>query len=461
MKPFAFIQLCSLFTLTQQVPTREKCTCELSLGEKEFPHGKFKFVENNVTTCNRQITPQKTLELESLLLGLERRVAQLNKDVSILEKEDDGQLYGVLSLYIIENEMIEVRQLMDKLNSTTVGQQLLTANTTHQLQDLKAEMSELETFDTMQVVKGRQENRRLKANLEACNTAVQATVPPAQPPHGTCQRGPLQNISEVRFFDEGTSVNRYLYGSWGRDPKPQPGNESWYWKVALTTGDQYGNHIRLYSNRAAVLIKGDHPQGKVEIHSSNPTTNTIQGPNAVLYGGALFYNCYNKDAVCRFNLTAKSITTLQLPQGTRYNSNANFCHLGQCYKYTDLDLATDESGVWVVYTTNQDFGNLVLSKVEEGEVLTLGQTWRTSVFKSSVTNTFVACGVLYATRFVNSTVEEIFYSFDTTTKNENFHVGIYINKMKTNIYSLNYSPVDKMLHAYSDGFIVSYEVSFE
>lgn len=58
-------------------------------------------------------------------------------------------------------------------------------------------------------------------------------------------------------------------------------------------------------------------QGNVLIHPSNPTTNTIQGPNVVLYGGALYYNCYNKDAVCRFNLTTKSITTLQLPKGTR------------------------------------------------------------------------------------------------------------------------------------------------
>lgn len=58
--------------------------------------------------------------------------------------------------------------------------------------------------------------------------------------------------------------------------------------------------------------------GNVQIHPANPTTNTIQGPNVAMYGGALYYNCYNKDHVCRFNLTSKTISTVQLPKGTRF-----------------------------------------------------------------------------------------------------------------------------------------------
>jgi len=145
---------------------------------------------------------------------------------------------------------------------------------------------------------------------------------------------------------------------------------------------------------------------------------------------------------------------------SRYNSKGNFCQLGECYPYTDLDLATDESGVWVIYTTTQDFGNLVLSKVDKGEKPELGQTWRTSVYKQSVTNTFMACGVLYATRFIDTNMEEIFYSFDTATGRENFNIGIFINKMSPNIQSLNYSPVNQMLYAYCDSSMVSYKVLF-
>lgn len=91
----------------------------------------------------------------------------------------------------------------------------------------------------------------------------------------------------------------------------------------------------------------------------------------------------------------------------------------------------------------------------------LGQTWHTSVYKQAVTNTFMACGVLYATRYVSSTTEEIFYSFDTATGKENFNVGIFLSKVSPNILFLNYSPVDQMLHAYCDSQMVSYKVLFE
>lgn len=51
----------------------------------------------------------------------------------MLEKEDDGELYGVLSLYVIENEMIEINELIDKLNSTSLEQERVTAATTQQV----------------------------------------------------------------------------------------------------------------------------------------------------------------------------------------------------------------------------------------------------------------------------------------------------------------------------------------
>ena len=100
----------------------------------------------------------------------------------------------------------------------------------------------------------------------------------------------------------------------------------------------------------------------------------------------------------------------------RVNNKGNYCHLEACYPYTDLDLATDETGVWVVYTTTGDHGNLVLARVgeEEGRP-TLGQTWHTSLYKNSASNSFVAFGVLYATRYVSADAEEVFYSFDTAT----------------------------------------------
>ncbi|XP_023253214.1 olfactomedin-4-like [Seriola lalandi dorsalis] len=459
MMLYMIVPLCVLFTFTQQAPSREvKCVCELTNSEKAFPHGKLSTAEDNASKCNSKITPQKTREFESLLLGLELRLPQLLEDVSMLEKEDDGELYGALSLQVIENEMMDIKQLIDRLNSTTQGHQHLTTDTSKQLEDLRAVMQELERFDTMQVVKSVHANRRLKTDLDQCKNG-HPTIQPTGPPQGNCPHGHFLNITGPRVHTAGEYPGSYMYGAWGRDPKPEASKENWYWLVLMTSSNKYSNFVRLYSSLSSLIVGVSVP-GNVQIHSSNPTTNTIQGPNVVLYGEALYYNCYNQDAVCRFNLTTKTVTTLQLPKGTRFNSKGNFCHLDECYPYTDLDLATDESGVWVIYTTTQNFGNLVLSKVEEGEQLTLGQTWHTQVYKQGVTNTFMACGVLYATRYINKNVEEIFYSFDTVTGVEKFNIAIFIHKMSPNIHSLNYSPVDHMLHAYCDSYMVSYKVVF-
>lgn len=459
MKLYVIIPLCALITLTQQASPRDKCVCELTNSNKPFPHDKLSTAESDAAKCNSNITPQKVLELESMLLGLDRRLPQLEEDVSMLEREDDGELYAVISLQVIENELLEIKQLMDKLNSSTQGHQRLTADTSKQLDDLKAEMQDLETYDTMEVVKKHQENQLLKKNLNSCKIGPRPTFQPPLP-HGNCPHGQFVNVTGPKVNTQGEYPGSYKYGAWGRDPKPEAGKENWHWLVMLTSSNAHSNYVRRYSSLSA-LIGGVSVPGNVQIHSSNPTTNTIQGPNVVLYGEALYYNCYNKDAVCRFNLTTKAISELKLPEGTRFNSKANFCNIEACYGYTDLDLATDESGVWVIYTTSRDFGNLVLSKVSDGEVPTLNQTWSTSVYKQGVTNTFMACGVLYATRYVNKDVEEIFYSFDTTTGLERFDVGIFINKMSPNIYSLNYSPVDRMLHAYCDSHMVSYKVLFQ
>lgn len=64
---------------------------------------------------------------------MERRLPQLDEDVSMLEREDDGELYGVISLQLIENEMLAIQQLIDRLNNTAVRHQRLTLEATKQV----------------------------------------------------------------------------------------------------------------------------------------------------------------------------------------------------------------------------------------------------------------------------------------------------------------------------------------
>lgn len=229
--------------------------------------------------------------------------------------------------------------------------------------------------------------------------------------------------------------------------------------MALTSSNVFANYIRQYSSLSTIVVGVGATD--TSISPSNPTTNTIQGPNMVMYGDALYYGCYNTPYVCRFNMSDRTITNVALPQNTGYNNKFLFGHLDASYGYTDFDLATDESGVWVVYSSATNFGNVILSEVLPGIPPVLGRSWNTSLHKRTVTNTFMVCGVLYATRFLDKHTEEIFYSFDTEAGRERYDLRIHIKKMQTNIQSLNYNPRDQMLYMYSDAYILSYNAVFQ
>lgn len=83
---------------------------------------------------------------------------------------------------------------------------------------------------------------------------------------GKCPFGWFKNVTEPRVYTEGEYPGLYKYGAWGRDPRPEPGKESWYWVVMLTSGNSYSNYVRRYSSLRA-LIAGENVPGKTLLHS--------------------------------------------------------------------------------------------------------------------------------------------------------------------------------------------------
>ncbi|XP_053361942.1 olfactomedin-4-like [Clarias gariepinus] len=445
--------------LFSQCVSGKDCVCELNSLQRPFPMDQLDSIQTAADKCMKSISSAELMEMDILMLGVQRRLDQLEETVSVLEKEDDGNLYGAVSLRIIELELAEVLELMAKLKKTIELNKQLNESTATKLQNMTEGMTTLEAFDVSHVVIKQRENLRIKRDLVECQHELKATPPPPTPRPRRCPQGLLVNVTGPRTYSLTQYGTSYPYGAWGRDPKPAPGKEDMYWLVALTSSNAFANFVRHYSTLSTLLV-GVGPVDTT-IASSNPTTNTIIGPNVVQYGDALYYGCYNTPSVCRFNISARSITNTPLPQNSGFNNKFPFGHLDATYIYTDLDFSTDESGVWVVYTAPDNFGNVILSEIIEGSPPSLGRTWRTSLHKRTATNTFMACGVLYATRFLDKQTEEIFYSFDTETKEERYDLRIHIKKMQTNIQSLNYSPRDRMLYAYSDAYIVSYDGVFQ
>uniref|UniRef100_A0A8C1UZB7 Si:ch211-194m7.5 n=1 Tax=Cyprinus carpio TaxID=7962 RepID=A0A8C1UZB7_CYPCA len=435
------------------------CVCDLINSDPAFPEQKLTKVETISAQCIRSITSERMTNSDRLLLGLQQRIKQLDENVLMLEKEDDRNLYGAVSLRIIELEFAEIQDLLNKLNSTNTDYYHLNVQTAAQLDDMKATMAELEKFDNMQVIKKDRENQLVKRDLEQCKNDLKATLPPPTVPPGRCGLGEMVSVVGPRTYSITVYSTSYPYGAWGRDANPAPGDENKYWLVVLTSSNVYGYYVRQYSTLSTLLL-GLGPKDTY-IASSNPTTNTIQGSNMVMYANTLYYNCYYKYSVCQFNLSTRAISTVALPSDTGYNSKFPFGHLGTTYSYTDMDFATDELGIYVIYATTSNFGNVVISKIETSNPPVLDQTWKTSLYKTTATNTFMVCGVLYATRYLDKETEQIFYSYDTKTKEERFDLKINIKKMQNNIEFLNYDPRDHLLYAYSDAYIVTYELVFK
>ncbi|XP_052453609.1 olfactomedin-4-like [Carassius gibelio] len=437
--------------------TGNECLCDLKNLDPVFPKDELTKVETTALKCVRSITLEKMTDLDRLVLGLQQRMKQLEDNVVGLEKENSN-LYAAVSLRIIELEFAEIQDLLNKLNQTTNDYQLLSVQATVQLEDMKDTMVKLEKFDKKQVIKKNRENQ-MKKNLEQCKEELEASSPPPTVSPGRCGLGQMVKVAGPRTSSLTEYSTSYPYGAWGRDANPAPGDENKYWLVVLSTSDVYGYYVRQY-NTLSTLLLGIGPKDTY-ISSSNPTTNTIQGSNMVMYANALYYNCYYTYSVCQFNLATRTVSTVALPSDTGYNNKFPFGHVANTYSYTDMDFTTDESGVYVIYATTSNFGNVIITKIETSDPPVFKQTWFTSLHKKTATNTFMVCGVLYATRYLDKETERIFYSYDTKTKKERYDLKIKIHKVKTNIEYLNYDPRDHLLYAYSDAYIVTYELIFQ
>lgn len=62
-------------------------------------------------------------------------------------------------------------------------------------------MQEMETYDTMQVVKRQQDNQRLKRDLDHCRNGLHHTIKPTQTPHGISQNSTThQSVESLPLF---------------------------------------------------------------------------------------------------------------------------------------------------------------------------------------------------------------------------------------------------------------------
>lgn len=235
----------------------------------------------------------------------------------------------------------------------------------------------------------------------------------------------------------------YLYGGWGKDSKPIRGYENMYFYGAHTGPNIYDFYT--FSSYENLLLRN------VLKHHHPPNGWEGAGNNYIVHGNAIYYQRYSPFSMSKLNLTSSKydyrvISAASPSFSYAYSNNQN------------LDFAADETGLWVMYASDQNKGKMVIAKINE-KSFGIEHEWHTGVYKQSAGNAFMVCGVMYATRSVNINTEEIFYAYNTKTKQEK-NLSIQFKKFREKYSNLDYNPSDQKLYMYNDGYYASYNVKF-
>ncbi|KAI9516041.1 hypothetical protein NQZ68_020569 [Dissostichus eleginoides] len=124
-----------------------------------------------------------------------------------------------------------------------------------------------------------------------------------------------------------------------------------------------------------------------------------------------------------FSMSKLNLTTAKYDYRVIPSASESFS-----YSYSphqNMDFSADENGLWVMYATEASNGKIVIAKIDE-KSFGIENEWSTAAYKQLAGNAFMACGVMYATRSVDLTTEEIFYAYDTRT-NEEKHLSIHFS----------------------------------
>ncbi|XP_030205896.1 adhesion G protein-coupled receptor L3 isoform X2 [Gadus morhua] len=204
---------------------------------------------------------------------------------------------------------------------------------------------------------------------------------------------------------------------------------------------------------------------KEDFVAGRPTTtyklpHRVDGTGFVVYDGALFFNKERTRNIVKFDLRTR------IKSGEAIIANANY-HDTSPYRWggkSDIDLAVDENGLWVIYATEQNNGRIVISQLNPYTLRVEG-TWDTAYDKRSASNAFMVCGVLYVVKSVyedddnEATGNKVDYVYNTELSRDG-HLDIAFPNSYQYIAAVDYNPRDNLLYVWNNYHVVKYSLDF-
>ncbi|XP_026007863.1 olfactomedin-4 [Astatotilapia calliptera] len=420
----------------------ERCSCDAFLPGSTFPVGDLVVIEQTAVEISHELELEmgKLGEYEIKVTEYEEKIVKLTAKIEKMEENPDG--YSESEQNEIKIEIKQVEALIVDLQLSINGSTAVLKSLRVQITVMVETLNRLEkTYDKNLILVTRREYLKVQLQLEECERRHQELF---YPNIGSCAHTGITKLSKPIVSQLNAHLNAgYKFGGWGKDSKPIPDRESMYWYSGYTSASIID--IRFYTNYKNLILR-NHFQ-----HHSLQTSWRGTGTNFIFRDNTLYYQINSPFGLAKLNFTTMAYESRVIPKASSGFSYAYFSS-------QNFDFAADETGLWVTYATQQSAGRMVIAKINEAS-FGIEEKMETSIYKPGVSNAFMVCGTLYAVRTIDTITEEIFYKYDTKTKEETY-ISIPFERFQEKYSNLHYNPADQKLYMYNDGYYVQYHLWF-
>ncbi|XP_078264182.1 myocilin [Rhinoraja longicauda] len=254
--------------------------------------------------------------------------------------------------------------------------------------------------------------------------------------------GMLEWVGEPVTFQKADSIVG-RYGVWMKDPEPVPPHSTEHiWRINTVGTDVR----RLYEYQDLDQFMKGHTS-KVYV-----LPEPVESTGATVYRGSLYYQKRKSRTLLRFEMKSETILVRKDLANAGYRGVFPYSWGG----YTDIDFAVDELGLWVIYSTSQAYGAIVISKLDPN-TLEVERTWATAIRKRAVANSFIICGVLYTINSYSNQNALINFAYNTNTNSSRALAIQFENRYRYNSM-VDYNPAEKKILAWDNFNMVMYDI---